>query len=124
MQTLIRSLWVLGIFWLTGSIAGAIPEPPTTRKVVFLAGTKSHGPGDHEYERGLRQLAHAIRTSPDTAGWRTEVHLHGWPEDPRTLDDADAIVVYSDGSDRDPNAHPLLLGDRLELLQRQMRRGC
>ena len=111
--------------WMWGmASAQTAPPKPLTRKVVFLAGTKSHGPGDHEYERGLRQLAHALRTSPDTAGWRAEVHLDGWPEDARTLEDADAIVVYADGSDRDPKAHPLLQGNRLEVLERQMRRGC
>jgi len=95
-----------------------------TRKVVFLAGTKSHGPGDHEYEKGLRILANAIRTSPDLSGWRAEVHPNGWPEDPSTFEDADAVVVYADGSDHRESDHPLLQGDRLDVLRRRMRQGA
>ncbi|MCS6777242.1 MAG: ThuA domain-containing protein [Chloroherpetonaceae bacterium] len=94
------------------------------KKIVFLAGTKSHGPGEHEYEKGLRLLAHCLETAHNLKGYRTEVHLYGWPEDPATLNDADCIVVYCDGSDHDPKAHPLLNADRLEQIGRQMQRGC
>src|SRR5215510_4133049 len=94
------------------------------KKVVFLAGKKSHGPGDHEYEKALRLLAKCLETSPNVKGYRTEVHLYGWPEDPRTLDDADTIVLYSDGSDHNEADHPLLVGDRLQTVAKQMKRGC
>ena len=52
------------------------------------------------------------------------MHFGGWPRDPRTLDDADTIVVLSDGADRNRNDHPLLVGDRLQVLKKQMDRGC
>jgi type 1 glutamine amidotransferase len=94
------------------------------KKVVFIAGKKSHGPGDHEYERGCRLLARCLETAPNLKGIRPEVHLNGWPEDPRTLDDADCIVLFSDGSDHSEADHPLLHGDRLEILGRQMKRGA
>lgn len=95
-----------------------------TRKVVFIAGKKSHGPGDHEYEKAMRLLAHCLRNAENLKGYRTEVHLYGWPEDPRTLDDADCIVLYSDGSDHNELDHPLLVGDRLEQMRKQMKRGA
>jgi hypothetical protein len=31
---------------------------------------------------------------------RTELHSGGWPDDPKTLDDADTIVLISSGGDR------------------------
>ncbi|MCX6366923.1 MAG: ThuA domain-containing protein [Armatimonadetes bacterium] len=88
-------------------------------KIVFLAGTKSHGPGDHEYEKGLRLLAKALAPFA-----QTEVHLYGWPEDEKTLDDADCIVLYADGSDHNESDHPLLLGNRMAVMEKQMQRGC
>ena len=94
------------------------------KKIVFIAGKKSHGPGDHEYEKGCRLLAQCLESSPNVKGLRTEVHLDGWPQDPRTLNDADAIVVYCDGSDHNEADHPLLAGDRLQVLDRQMKRGA
>src|SRR5437588_1552942 len=101
---------ILGLLSVSPAYAAA------TRKVVFIAGKKSHGPGDHEYELGLRLLARCLETSPNLKRiFRTEVHLYGWPEDPATLNDADTIVVYCDGSDRNEADHPLLIGDRLEV---------
>ena len=85
-------------------------------KIVFLAGTKSHGPGDHEYEKGLRLLAKALAPFA-----QTEVHLYGWPEDEKTLDDADCIVLYADGSDHNESDHPLLLGNQMAVMEKRRR---
>lgn len=121
MRTLLALLGVLLL--MASALGGAAAQRP--KKVVFLAGTKSHGPGDHEYERGLRLLARCLESAPNArGGFRTEVHTGGWPADPRTLEDADAVVLFSDGSDLDAAAHPLLAGDRLETLGRAMRRGA
>lgn len=121
-------LFVLALFSIFLSVpavrAGRIAKPPELKKIVFLAGTKSHGPGDHEYEKACRLLARCLETSPNAPGYKTEVHLYGWPEDESTLDDADCIVLYSDGSDHDERAHPLLAGRRLEKIRAQMKRGC
>ena len=123
--------WWGGLVLLLGGLLLGLLSPGAAqqtsrrgKKVVFIAGTKSHGPGDHEYEKGCRLLARALQTSPNAGPFRTEVHLYGWPEDPRTLDDADAIVLYCDGSDHSEADHPLLTGDRLQQLARQMKRGC
>ena len=96
----------------------------TARKVVLIAGKKSHGPGTHEYVKDVYLLKHCLDTSPNLKGLTTEVHLNGWPTNPATLDDAATIVVISDGSDHGEERHPLLHGNRLEVLARQMRRGC
>lgn len=110
--------------------ADAVPP----RKIVLIAGDVHQGPGGHpagthEYELSVRLLKAALEKSANVvggnvAGVRAEVHLGGWPRDPRTLDDADTIVVLSDGADRNQNDHPLLVGDRLQVLKKQMDRGC
>ena len=55
---------------------------------MLIAGNKSHGPGTHEYVKDVHLLKHCLETSPNLKGLSTEVHLDGWPADPKTLDDA------------------------------------
>src|SRR5262245_20492622 len=77
-------------------------EPP--RKVVILAGKKSHGPignGIHDYGWSARLLKVMLENSSVKDRLRVEVHMDGWPREPKTLDDADTIVVISDGRDGD-----------------------
>jgi type 1 glutamine amidotransferase len=105
------------------AVAGG-PAAPHAKKIVFLAGNKSHGPGEHEYELGCRLLARCLETSPSLNGYRTEVFIHGWPQDPGVLGDADAIVVFCDGADHREADHPLFSGERLAALARQMKRGA
>jgi quinoprotein glucose dehydrogenase len=118
------------IFILLGCLLALLPgvirvEARPMKKVVLIAGKKSHGPGDHEYEKGCRLLARCLETAPGLKGqFRAEVHTDGWPADPKTLDDADTIVLFSDGSDHNELDHPILHGDRLETLRRQMQRGA
>src|SRR5579884_4040547 len=101
--------------------AAPAAEPARPHKVVLIAGPldKSHPPGTHEYEKSVRLLKYCLDTSPNVKGLRTEAHLGGWPADPRTLDDADTIVLIASGSDRRKLDHPLLVGDRLRVIGRQ-----
>jgi len=78
-------------------------QPTKGKHIVFLAGTKSHGPGDHEYEQACRLLARTLRAH-DTS-LKTTVIPYGWPDDPKLLDTADTIVVYADGSDHNRGAY-------------------
>jgi putative heme-binding domain-containing protein len=106
------------------SLPVAAEEQP--RKVVLIAGPLDggHPRGTHEYEKSVRLLAHCLDHASNLRGIRTEVHLGGWPDDPRTLDDADSIVLIASGSDRREQDHPFLVGDRLAVIERQMKRGC
>jgi hypothetical protein len=72
------------------------------KKVVFVAGKPSHGPGDHEHNAGCRLLAKALNES----GLSIEavVHENGWPKDEKVFDGAAAVVMYSDGG----NGHMVL----------------
>lgn len=110
---------------LLSFLALGAPAQELPKKVVFLAGAKSHGPEVHEYVKSARLLAVMLEHAANLEGVRAEVHLGGWPEDPSTLDDADAIVFLSDGQDGDLYAPvPYMTPERLPVLARQMRRGA
>ncbi len=98
-----------------------------TKKIVLLAGPKSHAPGMHEYLKAVRLIKVTLDNS-NVAGIETEIHLDGWPDDSATLEDADLIVTISDGYDGrvgDRFKHvPWETPERMEVMQRQMDRGC
>ncbi len=96
------------------------------KKIVLLAGPITGHPKEaHEYERNVILLKHLLETSPDLQGKvRVEAHFKGWPRVPATLDDADTIFLTSDGTDREEKNHPLYVGDHLQVIERQMKRGC
>lgn len=86
------------------------------KKIVFLAGNRSHGYGSHEHLAGCRILAEAIQDTTEEI--TCEVYSGGWPEDASVLDDADAIVMYCDGGKK----HPAL--KHLDTLQKHIDRGA
>ena len=65
-------------------------------KVVFLHGSRSHASGDHEFQAGSHLLAKHLNAQ-DKVDVEAVVNA-GWPEDESILDDADAIVIYADGT--------------------------
>ena len=65
-------------------------------KVVFLHGSRSHASGDHEFKAGSHLLAKHINAQKKV-NLQATVHA-GWPADNSILDDADAIVIYADGT--------------------------
>ncbi len=100
----------------------ALPSPwsqgaeGSKRKVVFIAGGPSHDYGSHEHYAGCKLLADAVhRTNPNV---QCEIVRNGWPADDKLLDDADSIVIYSDGG----GGHPSLA--HLDRLNKQMERGA
>jgi type 1 glutamine amidotransferase len=114
-------LALLGGFALCAT-AGDAPR----KKIVLIAGEPdaSHPAGTHEYGKSAQLLKQALEASPNVAGLKAETHLHGWPKNPATLDTADTIVLIASGSDRNWQDHPLLVGDHLAVIEKQMRRGC
>jgi type 1 glutamine amidotransferase len=98
------------------------PVPARIPRVAFIAGRKSHGPGEHEYKKALELLARELEHRLEFVD--TKVHYDGWPTDQESLHDADTIVLYCDGSDHQLQDYPLLLGNRLKFLGEQMKRGA
>lgn len=73
-----------------------------TKKVVFVAGKKSHGWGSHEHNAGCLLLANCIdaATQNNAIPMVTSVYRDGWPADPTAFDNADTIVAFCDGGTR------------------------
>jgi len=85
------------------------------RKVVFLAGPDSHGPGAHEHRAGAELLAAALRRRDPLV--ETVNVYGGWPNDASVLERVDALVLYCDGGD----AH--LIMDHLPTFERLVHDG-
>ena len=76
------------------------------KKIVFIAGTPSHGFAQHEHNAGVLFLAKCLN---ETMGNKIETvvltsHLsgsgkwiNGWPSDPAVLQDAAAVIIFCDG---------------------------
>lgn len=94
----------------------ALATQAADRKIVFIAGNPSHGPGEHEHRAGCLLLAKCLQGFP---GVRTEVVTGGWPTDPSILDDAATVIFYCDGG----SGHPAIQADRLQRLGGLMSRG-
>ncbi len=109
--------------------APAAKDAPTRKKVVLIAGKKSHGPvgnGIHDYGWSVQLLKVMLDHSNIKDQVRVEVHLDGWPEDPKTLEDADTLMIVSDGRDGDKyeEAQHLASEERVQFIDKQMKRGC
>ncbi|MDB6059402.1 MAG: Trehalose utilization, partial [Verrucomicrobiales bacterium] len=87
-----------------------------TKKIAFIAGKPSHGPGDHEYRAGLLLLQKCLANVP---GITSVVYSNDWPTESHALDDASAIVMFTDGTAK----QPALEGDRLQYLGELMKKG-
>lgn len=93
------------------------------KKIVLIAGTKSHGPGEHEYEQGIRLMERCLLSARNIPKVAPVVVLDGWPDDRMVFEGAATIVLYCDGADRDEAAHPLLRGNHLSEISAMMNRG-
>jgi len=127
-KTVLRPLLILFCFYSffgTSAAFGRDAFPGVkSKKIVLIAGEKSHGSGDHEYIKSVRLLKTMLDQSK-IEGIATEIHLHGWPKDPETLEDADLILFISDGRDGHLYSDvPFMTEERMRVMERQMDRGC
>ena len=118
------ALMALGLGDMARGRAADRPRPPP-RRVVFLAGADDdHPAGCHEYAKAAIVLADTLQRSDVGAQVDCEVHHDGWPADDAVIATADTIVLISAGADRRREDHPFLVGDRLGVIDRAMKRGC
>ncbi len=127
----------LYLVWMALLLSFQIAEPGTaaaadrvpTKNIALIAGKKSHGPegnGIHDYGWSVKLLKVMLDNSNVRERVRVEYHLDGWPADARTLDDADAIMVISDGRDGPlyEEAPHFKTQAQAEAVARQVKRGC
>lgn len=87
------------------------------KRIVFIAGPPSHGPGEHEHRAGCLLLKSCLDHVP---GITSVVYSNGWPEDPvSAFADAATVVVYSDGG----GGHPFLRDNRLQTIGQLVKKG-
>lgn len=94
----------------------ASPLVAADKKIVFIAGKPSHGPGQHEHRAGCLLLQSCLTNVP---GLTSVVYSNGWPADAKAFDGAAAVVVYCDGG----KGHALLQEDRLTTIGALMDKG-
>ncbi|HEX5222999.1 MAG TPA: ThuA domain-containing protein [Verrucomicrobiae bacterium] len=94
----------------------AVNSGAADKKIVFIAGKPSHGPGQHEHRAGCLLLQSCLK---DVPGVTSVVYSNGWPADARALEGAATIVIYADGG----GGHPFLQADRLKTIGALMDKG-
>src|SRR5688572_8873920 len=99
----------VGVAQMTG-------QQQAKRKVVFIAGTRSHGYGQHEHNAGSLLLGRLL--TEHHKGIDVVVHQNGWPADSNALDGADAVVIFANGGMGNPAR------TQLPALSRAMERGA
>ncbi len=97
-------------------VAAATAFAASPARIVMVAGTPSHAPGEHEFNAGTLLLEKCLRQNK---GVETVVVKGGWPEDEKVFDGASAVVLYMDGGAK----HPLIMGTRLETMGALMLKG-
>ena len=71
------------------------------KKVVYVAGKPSHGPRAHEHNAGAKMAARLLNENHADKVLVATYH-NGWPNDPSAFQNADAVVIQSDGGPRHP----------------------
>lgn len=96
-------------------VDAAEPSASAKKKIVLIAGRASHGYFSHTHYAGCVLLAKAL--NENVPGVEAIVVRDGWPKEPAILDDAAAVVLFSDGG----GGNPIL--PHLEHVQRLMDKG-
>src|SRR5207245_413133 len=96
-----RILMAASLAFLATLAAVRAPAAQTAkRKVVFVAGRRSHSYGSHDHWPGALLLSRWL--NENHAQIDAVVMRDGWPADPKAFDGAAAIVVYADGGRSNP----------------------
>jgi hypothetical protein len=111
---------------IAAALSAASPVRSADKRIVLIAGRPSHPPGMHEFRAGCLLLQKALSSMP---GVSVQVYDMGWPakevdgkrvDDHAALDNADAVLIFSDGE----RGHPALQGDRTQVLDALAAKGA
>jgi type 1 glutamine amidotransferase len=120
-QTSQRSLALLYLvmikkFLLLSALAFGLQTTAADKKILLLAGSASHGRGEHEFNAGCQLLKKCLDAVP---GIKTELQTNGWPKDESAFDNVAAVFIYSDGG----GGHPFNRPERLKKIDELAQRG-
>ncbi len=107
---------LFALSWVTLALCASLHTVAADKKIVFIAGTPSHAPGDHEHRAGCLLLARCLSNVP---GVTSMVYSNGWPSDASAFDGASAVVIYADGG----TGHPAIRPERLKILGDLVQKG-
>ena len=115
---LTRRRWIAFALAAAAVVAFVLPVRTANVRIVLIAGRPSHPAGMHEFRAGAMLLQKALRTLP---GVIADVYTMGWPtmvvdgksvDDHAALDNANAVLIFSDGG----KGHPAIQGDRMKVI--------
>src|SRR5262245_29490812 len=92
------------------------PTDPSLTKIVLVAGRQSHGPGEHEFFAGCSVLMKLLKQTP---GVFPVMARDGWPKNPKTFENAKAVVFFMDGG----GGHPIIQKGHREVVQKLIDQG-
>ena len=90
------------------------------KKIALIAAAASHGEGHHDWDQDAQFLKQCLDEASNVESLVVDIHYDGWPQDPRDLDDVDAIVFLTDGVD----LHPLKEPDRRAKIRQLAKKGA
>jgi len=97
-------------------LLSALALTAADKKIVLIAGTPSHKPGEHEFNNGIELLDKCLKQNK---GVTTVVVKGGWPTDESVFTGADEIVFYMDGGQK----HPIIQADHLQTIGNLVKKG-
>ncbi len=111
--------------FLASSAVAALPLAATSsarpraeaKVLVLVAGAPSHGPGDHEFNAGVKLLAKCLKGVPELT---VRTVLSGYPKDESVFEGASGILCYADGG----AGHPFAAEGRFAKLEKLVEAGC
>ena len=118
--------WLLTFFFVASVPQKAVGiSSQEQKKIVLMAGKKTHPAAMHEYIKTVRLLKVMLDNATNLEGITTEIHLNGWPDDPAALDDADLVMTISDGQDGPTGIPvPFMTDERMQVMEKLMQQGC
>jgi type 1 glutamine amidotransferase len=106
-------------------VIGSFPVRSADKRIVLIAGKPSHPPGMHEFRAGCLLFQKALAGLP---GVKVDVYDMGWPsktvdgarvDDDAALEEADAVLIYSDGG----RGNPAIQGERMKIIDALAKKG-
>ena len=85
-------------------------QPVAKKKILFIAGPRSHGNGEHEFKAGCMLLAKCLNENTDGLNIEAVVTTNGWPKDESIFEGVDSCIVYADAGGRFKNKYAFLDG--------------